>query len=137
MADVAENFRKFLLDDTAIAAKIGTRAAQDAIPQGKPSPYIYFGRTGITRERCLGETVDTPFSHIFATECWGADLDDAQALADLVRTRCESAACGTSSFGGQSVSNVFCEDQADDYVPTGADPNYGEHVAALSVEVYP
>ncbi len=136
MADVAENLRAFLMADDAIAAKTAARIGQDSIPQGKPSPYIYFGRTGTESLRCLGETINTPFKHTFAVECWGDDLNDSQALADLVRTRCESAACG-GTFGTQTVSNVFCEDQADDYQPTGADPNYGEHVAALSVEVYP
>jgi hypothetical protein len=43
----------------------------------------------------------------------------------------------TGNFGAGSVANVFCEDQADDYLPAGADLNNGEHVAALSVEVYP
>jgi len=63
------------------------------------------------------------------------NIADVNPLADLVRARCESAACGltTGNFGAGSVSNVFCEDQADDYIPVGADLNSGEHVAALQV----
>lgn len=137
MADVAENLEAFLAADTSIKQKVGSRVCQNSIPQGKKFPWIWFQRTGTDNLRCLGETTNTPFSQTFAVECISDDINDAEALADLVRARCESAACGSSSFGAGTVSNVFCEDQADDYLPKGADPNSGEHVAALQVEVYP
>lgn len=138
LADVAENLLTYLLGEPAIALKTGSRVAQDALPQGREpgQPFIYFGRTGTGNERCLGETTNTPFVHNFAVECIGENINDSQTLADLVRARLELLACG-GTFGTQTVSNVFCEDQSDDYVPKAVDPNSGEHVAALSVEVYP
>lgn len=138
MADVAENLTKFLLDDTTgIALKVGSRICQNLVPQGKKYPWIWFQRTGTDNNRCLGEVGETPFSHTFAVECISDDINEAETLADLVRARCETAACGSASFGTGTVSNVFCEDQADDYLPQGANLDSGEHVAALQVEVYP
>lgn len=134
MSDVAENLRTFLLGDAAIARKVGLRVSQDAIPQGKPSPFIFLGRQSTTVERCLGETGNTPFSHIFAVECIGEDLDDSQSLADLVRARCDGY---SGTFGDSTVQAIFVEEQADDYLPKAVDLNSGEHIAALSVEVYP
>lgn len=136
MADVAENLEAFLLADTSISNKVGLRLCQDAVPQGKPFPFIWYQRTSTENERCLGETTNTPFSHTFAVECISDDINESESLAILVRARCESAACG-GPFGDTTVSNVFCEDQAGDYQPKAADPNSGEHVAALQVEVYP
>ena len=135
MADISENLRTFLLSDSAISRKTA-RVVQDALPQGKAGPFIYYSLTGTTQERCLGETTNTPFSYVFAVECIGDTRDDAQALADLVRAKCESAACG-GTFGTQTVSNVFCEEQSDDYAPKAVDPNEGERIAVLQVEVYP
>ncbi len=137
MSDLAENLRAFLLADNAITAKVGDRIDQDIIPQGKPRPFIWYQRTSTEKERCLGETVNTPFKHTFAVECIGESLDDVEALAILVNARCETAACGSSTFGAQSVSNVFCEEQSADYEPKGADLNSGLHIAPLQVEVYP
>ncbi len=140
MADVAENLRAFLSADTnGVAKAVGTRIHQDSVPQAKQFPFIWFQRTGTDNLRCLGETTATPFSHTFAVEIVSDNIADVNPLADVVRTRLETAACGltTGNFGAGSVSNVFCEDQADDYLPKGADLNSGEHVAALSVEVYP
>ncbi len=137
MADVAENFRKFLLDDNAIGQMAGSRAAQNAIPQGKKYPFLWLQITDTIKSRCLGETTNTPLGYTFATECISDNLDEAESLAVLVNARCESAACGSPSFGSGTVSNVFCESQSDDYIPKGADLNEGEHVVALSVEVYP
>lgn len=137
MADIAQNFAAFLLADTnGVAAKVGLRVVQDVLAEAKPMPFVWFSRTGTTVERCLGETGNTPFSHTFAVECISDDLDESQALADLVRARCETLACG-GTFGGQSVSNVFAEEQSDDYITKAANLNGGEFVSALSVEVYP
>lgn len=137
MADVAENLRKFLLDDTAIGPLVGLRAAQNSIPQGKKFPFLWMQITDTQKLRCLGETSNTPFSYTFAVECVSDDLDEAESLAVLVNARCESAAGGSSAFGSGTVSNVFCESQSDDYIPKSADVSEGEHVAALQVEVYP
>lgn len=136
MADIAENLRTFLLADSSVAAKVGTRVDQNIVPQGKSLPFIWYQRTGTTQLRCLNETVNTPFSHVFAVECIGEDIDAVEELADSVRAACEAAAAG-GAFGTQTVANVFCEDQADDYVPKAADLNSGEHIAALQVEVFP
>jgi hypothetical protein len=137
VADVAENFRKFLLDDTAIGPLVGLRAAQNSVPQGKKFPFLWLQIIDTIKARCLGETSNTPLGYILAVECISDDLDEAESLAVLVNARCESAACGSQAFGNGTVSNVFCESQADDYIPKGADLSSGEHVAALQVEVYP
>lgn len=137
MADIAENLTKFLLaDTTGVAAKVGTRIVQDVLAEAKPMPFVWFSRSSTTHERCLGESGLTPFSHVFAVECVSDDINESQALADLVRARCETLANG-GTFGDQTVSNVFAEEQADDYIEQNANPNAGEFVAALQVEVYP
>lgn len=136
MADIAENLCKFLLADTTIAAKVGSRVAQDVLAEGKPMPFVWFSRTSTTNERCLGESSLTPFSHVFAVECISDDINESQSLADLVRLRCESLACG-GTLGDTAVSNVFAEEQDDSYEYANANPNSGLFIAALSVEVYP
>ena len=136
MADIAENLTAFLLADTTITAKVGNRVVQDVLAEWKPLPFVWFSRTGTTNERCLGETGATPFSHAFAVECIDASIAASQALADLVRARIETLANG-GALGTQTIGNAFCEDQADDYIPANANPNAGEFVATLSMEVYP
>lgn len=136
MADIAENLRAFILADDDIAAKVGTRVVQDVLAEGRPMPFVWFSRTSTTHERCLGESSLTPFSHVFAVECISDDLDESQALADLVRARCDSLACG-GTLGATTVSNVFAEEQDDGYEYANANENSGLFISALSVEVYP
>ena len=136
MADVAENLRTFLLADASVAAKVGTLVNQDVLPQGKGDLFIVYVLDETTKLRCLNETENTPFSYIFAVFCVGQTRDDANSLAILVNARCESAASG-GTFGDQTVANVFCEINDDDYQQRAADLNLGEYVAALQVEVFP
>lgn len=136
MASLAENLRTLILSDTTVSRMIGTRVSWDAVPQDKVFPFVWFQRTATDNLRCLGETNTTPFSHTFAVEIISRDPNDVETLAPLVRAKCESLSCG-GALGDTTVSNVFCEDQAGDYVVAAADPNEGEHVAALQVEVYP
>ena len=136
MADVATRLRTYLLADANIAAKVGTRVHQDHVPEAPLSPYIYFGRTSAVAEMTLGETGITPFRHNFAVECWADRLSEAQALADLVWTRCNGTATG-ATFGDSTVKGIFVESQDDDYEPEGVPSDRGLHVAALALEVIP
>jgi hypothetical protein len=135
-ASLAENLRTLILSDQTINQQVGSRVHWDAVPQDNKYPFIWFQRTGTDNQRCLGETTATPFNHTFAVEIVSRNPADVETLAPLVRAKCETLACG-GTFGDTTVSNVFCEDQAGDYAYASADPNLGEHVAALSVEVYP
>ena len=115
---------------------VGPRFAIDVVPQDKAFPFIWAQRMATDNLRCLGETNTSPFSHDIDIEIVSNKIGDVETLATLVRSKCESKACG-GAFGDTTVSNVFCEEQAGDYVYAAADPNQGEHVAALKVEVYP
>lgn len=137
MASLAENLRSLILSDATVSRMVGTRVSWDAVPQDKVFPFIWFQRTATDNLRCLGETTTTPFSHTFAVEVISRDPNDVETLAPLVRSKCEAFSCGGTWADGSTVSNVFCEDQAGDYAFAAADPNEGEHVAALQVEVYP
>jgi hypothetical protein len=129
LADVATRFRTFLLADSSIAAVVGQNVHQGFVPEDTPPPVIYFTRTGTRQERYLGESGAQPFSHTFAVEPIGKDLDESQELAGLIRTRCDGY---IGTFADTTVKGIFVEDQSDDY-----EPQYGYHDASLSVEVIP
>lgn len=130
---MATRFRTFLLADSSIAAVVGQNVHQGFVPEDTPLPVIYFTRTGTRTERALGDVGTQPFSHTFAVEAIGKDLDESQSLADLVRTRCDGyPGSGVGTFADSTVKGIFVEDQSDDY-----EPQYGYHDASLSVEVIP
>lgn len=128
MADVATRLRTFLLADSSLSAAVGLRIHQGFVPEDTPLPFIYFSRTSTRHERVLGETNEV-FSHTFAVECIDTDLDKAQSLAGLVRSRLDGY---IGAFADSTVKGIFCDEQSDDYEEV-----YGDHRATLSVEVIP
>ena len=129
MADISTRFRTLLLSDTAITALVGPRVHQGTVPEDTPTPFIYFTREGVEFERCIGETAGAdPFRQRLVVECVGTDLEDSQAIADEIRDYDGY----TGTFGDSTVKGIFVDDQTDQY-----EPQYGDHVASLSVEVIP
>jgi hypothetical protein len=128
LADVATRFRKLLLADTDITAAVGQRIHQATVPEDTTPPFIFFKRTSVRFERCLGETGAAPLSHSFDVDCVALNLDDAQALADQIRSY--DGYIGT--FGDSTCKGIFVDEQSDEY-----ESEFGDHVASLSVEVMP
>lgn len=129
MANVATRLRTFLLASTDIAAAVANRVHYAYVPEDTPRPFIYLTRTGVREERCLGESGGVPFSHTFAVECVTYSLDESQSLAALVYARCDGF---IGTFADTTTKGIFVDAQDDDYLS-----QFGEHVAALSVEVVP
>lgn len=129
MTDIATRFRKLLLSDANVTALVGSRVHQGTVPEDTPTPFIFFKREGVEYERCIGETAGAdPFRQRFAVECVGLDLDDSQEIADEIRDYDGY----TGTFGDSTCKGIFVDDQNDGY-----EPEFGDHVASLSVEVIP
>lgn len=75
-------YRTLLAASSALAAKVGTRIAQNAVPQGEPFPLVVFASR---HDRTLGLD-DTLLADevTFVTQCWDKDPAEADTVADLV-----------------------------------------------------
>lgn len=135
MADTAENLRTFVLAGASIANVIGSRMAQNSIPEDYDLPYVWFRQAGVTYEGTTDAAAGTaPDEYLYDLECVSDDVDEAADLAELVRTR---LAFYRGALGDQTVQAIFVEDHEDDYFPRNADAEQGIHVASLRVSVCP
>ena len=60
MASMGEDFRSFLLDDSAVSAQVGARVYQNEVQQEEGatvSDYIWYERAGIEQEDTLNMSV--------------------------------------------------------------------------------
>lgn len=133
MASVGIDFCKFLRANAGIAGKVGKNVFHRHVPQPAPARFIYLRRSGFRDERCLGESGDPAFSHLYDVEVIAENDEEADAIADLVR-----ALDGTSgTFGGRTIQGIFVNDQSDDYEPRAVGSDLGWHIPAFTVEVVP
>jgi len=136
MASLGEDFRTFLLADSAIAARVGTRVYQNEVQQEEGadvSDYVWYERSNIEREDTLTMTVgERPYREFLNVEAVSTTIDDALDLADDLRALHGS---GPGDFGDGTAQAVFVTDQSDDWVPRGDGGEEGRHIAALSFEV--
>jgi len=135
MASVGEDFRSFLLADSAIAARVSTRVYQNEVSQEEGSgvsDYIWYERSSIEQEDTLNMAVgQAAFRENLNVEAVSTTIDNAMDLADDLRGLHGSK----GTFGNGSVLAVFVTDQSDDYVPLGDGGDEGRHVAALQFEI--
>lgn len=76
------SYRALLAASSPLAAKVGQRIAQNAVPQGEAFPLVVFASR---HDRTLGLD-DTLLADevTFVTQCWDKDPAEADAVADLV-----------------------------------------------------
>jgi hypothetical protein len=146
VATVDENLKTYLQGDATIAKLVGVRIHENKVPMqfangvwkpihGKQS-YIWFAYAGGESERTLGQTAGALFRYRFDLECIASELRPARQLSAAVFARLDSVVKGTT-FVTQTVQGIFCEDQADDYVPKGVLGDTGMHICSMLVEVIP
>jgi hypothetical protein len=138
VTDISENFRTFLLADSAIRSKVAGRVHAIKTPQAKlvlpPTPFIWFRkRSAQTDEQLAPDAGHAATDFAFDVECVATNNEQtAVEVAELVRTRCS---CYRGSFGDTTAKGVFVNDQDDDYEAqsTGGDDRLA--VSALDVRV--
>lgn len=132
MSQFASDFRSFLLDQTAIAAAVGTHVHVGSVPQPTAPPYIWIGRAGVSSERTLDQAQGTaPDEERWDLEVWSDDVGEVQDLAELIR----SLDCAKGVFGDGTIQLLVVEDHADDYVPKGNFGDEGYDLAAFQIQV--
>ncbi len=135
MASVGEDFRTFLLAQSAIAARVGTRVFQNEVTQEQGADvedYIWFERASIEREQVLSAATGVrPFREFLNVEGVSTSIDDAMDLADDLRKLDGSQ----GTFGSGQVLAVFVNEHSDDYIPRSDLSDTGRHVAVLTFQV--
>jgi hypothetical protein len=96
-------FRALLAGHAALTAIVGTKIALNSIPPGGAPPLVVFVTTK-TPELGLDNTV-LATACIHATQCWGTDSTQANAIADAVR----GAIATNSDYVITGESSVFEE----------------------------
>jgi len=132
MATTEENFRTFLLADTAIAAVVGQRVNYNHVPQSKEPPFIFYQQSGANDDACLDDPAGVPNRPQYSIECWADLPENAIALKNLVQAKINKY---RGTFGGTTVQAIFAADVNDDYVMRGDGGDGGFHGAALLAEV--
>ena len=137
---VGKDLRTWLL---SIIETIGDRVHQDNVPQLQRlsngdcdvtdiETFVYISRTGIDRDRCLGDLGERPDNETFTVEVIGPSLDEVKGIIDLLHTQDGY----TGQFGDAKVWNgVYVEDQDDDYELVNQVEEFGLSVVALEIEV--
>lgn len=128
-----ENLITFVLADSSIAAKVGTRMHFNVIPQDTDFPRLLFERTGSSREGCLDDAAGVaPTNETFLMEVNATTPEDAEDIRKLLESRLN---CYRGSFGDTTCHAIFAEDQSSRHEPRGVGRDAGVFFAALAVEV--
>lgn len=130
---LGEDLRAFFLADGPISSAVGgARIHQNMAPEQYAGRYLWFGRAGTQPEDAHDDAVgERPFRELFDLEAISEDLDEAEALADLLRGKDKYR----GALGSGTVQALRITDQDDDYLPRGDDSDEGRHVAALELQV--
>jgi len=133
MSNFGEDFRSFLLAQSAIAAAVGSNVHVGSVLEEIEAPYIYLQRARASHERTLDQAQgEIPFEEQWDLEAIADNPTDLVTLVDAVR----GIDCARGTFGTSRMQSLFLEDQADDYLPKGVFSDKGLDVAAWSVTVY-
>lgn len=133
VATFGQNFRSFLLDQSAIAAVVGTHVHVGSVPQDIEPPYIYVQRARANHERTLDQAQgEVPFEEQWDLEAIADTPDDLESLVEAVR----GIDCARGDFGEGTMQSLFLQDQEDSYLPKGLYSDEGLDVAAWSVTIY-
>jgi hypothetical protein len=134
MATTEENFRAFLLADTAIAAVVGQRVNYNHVPQSKDPPYIFYQQSGANDDGALGDSPGTPNRPVYAIECWAELPEQAITLKNLVQGKIHKYR-GAFGAAGSTVQGIFAADVSDEYEFNGDGGDSGLCGVALFAEV--
>lgn len=128
-----ENLITFLLGDSSIAAKLGTRLTFNHFPADTAFPRAYFTRTATERDGCLDDAAgDAPTRERFQLELQTEDQRQTEDLRKLVEARLN---CYRGTFGDTTVSGIFAEQQNSGHDPRGTGRDNGLFTATFDVEV--
>lgn len=133
MSDVATRLRAFLIADATLQQYVGDRVHQSHVPESSDGDFIYFSREAMEPHRVLDTGSIAPLLHRFSLEVISSELDRAQDIATIVRSKLDGY---RGDFGDGSTQGIFVEDHNDDYIPRAIYGDDGKHVAAFSVEIY-
>ena len=135
MADTAQNLRTLLTGTSAVSTICGAKVHQGTVPESDVAelPYLWMGRSSRKLDRVLSEAQGAASDEEwFDVEAISDDLDEAQRLADAVRTLDNFR----GTMGTQTIKGLFLNDQDDNYVPRGTLGETELHVAALAVQIF-
>jgi len=119
LADMRVGLRAYLLDDAAIAAIVGSRVHPLVLPQGDTGPSIVYSRISAVGDHHMSAASGLVQTRL-QLDCWAASLDNAAALADLVKQRLDGFS-GTMLWGEDSpaeaivVQGIFFDGEREDF----------------------
>ncbi len=109
---VQHDLRSFIVARPAVAT-LTNRVVRNEFPQTNQLPAVRYQRTGanddVTQDGAGGLT-----ETVFVIDCFGTTQDQADSLADAVRTALRGYA---GTMGATTVRAIFIRDTADDYTP--------------------
>ena len=132
-----ENLRLYLIGttagSTAIKDEVGSGCYQNSVPASATKPLIWFRRRSVEFLETLGEVNTIPYREMYDFEVVATTLDEADDIADLVRTRLHGARGTLNST--TTYQWVEVQDQREDYVPQNMQADELLHIVSLDVEV--
>lgn len=129
----SEDLRIFVLGDSGISRKAGSRMHQGNVPAATPLPYIFFALSDHASEVALDDAAGLkPFTKTYDMECWGQTIGDAESLEELLTTRLN---LHRGSFGNGTVQAITVTGQPQDYIPKGIGDGRGYHGSNILVEI--
>lgn len=75
-------FRSLLISHPGLAALVGSRVAESAVPDGAPLPYVAFNSRHELTHNLLGEVMSDLV--LFTVQCWAESSADAAEVAAQV-----------------------------------------------------
>lgn len=78
------DFRATLAANAALTALVGSRIAQNSVPQGESLPLVVFSATHAPSHGIDGSLLADEVT--FSVQCWSDNSLDADAVADAVTT---------------------------------------------------
>lgn len=116
--NIAHDLREFLLDDETIR-DITKDVVRNDIPQAAETCIR------IQRDRANDDLTRDGYGLLtesqFTVDCFGADQDEADKLADAVKTKLQTintqVSTMTPTIGASTVRGLFVRDKTDDYTP--------------------
>jgi hypothetical protein len=83
------DFRALLVAHPGLAALVGTRISENAVPQGLALPYVAFGARHELTHNLLGDVMADQAT--LTVQCWGRNATEAAAVAAQVALAVEGA----------------------------------------------
>lgn len=110
------DFRAALAAHAPLAALVGSRLALNAVPQGSALPLVTFSAQHRPQLNLLGDTTDDEVT--FTVQCWAANGNAADAVADAVAGAVDAAAAVHAAAVTERATGFDAELQLDATVLT-------------------